>query len=158
MVMEIRRFHNEDISGICNLINSELGYDVSCEDLKARVLQMQEDKNYVILTAVDEEKVIGFMGLQICLAFEIKGKVMRIIALAVARHSQGQGIGSALIQEAEKYANEKNISTDKDIYVEGEDIWVTAIGDKADWVGIYKEDDKVDAISDGVYHPFIGIP
>ena len=45
--------------------------------------------------------------------------------------------------------NEKNISTDKDIYVEGEDIWVTAIGDKADWVGIYKEDDKVDAISDG---------
>lgn len=53
MVMEIRRFRNEDISGICNLINSELGYDVSCEDLKARVLQMQEDKNYVILTAVD---------------------------------------------------------------------------------------------------------
>ena len=45
--------------------------------------------------------------------------------------------------------NEKNISTDKDIYVEGEDIWVTAIGDKADWVDIYKEDDKVDAISDG---------
>lgn len=111
MVMEISRFRNEDISGIYNLINSELGYDVSCEDLKARVLQMQEDKNYVILTAVDEEKVIGFMGLQICLAFEIKGKVMRIIALAVARHSQGQGIGSALIQEAEKYANEKNIST-----------------------------------------------
>lgn len=71
MFMEIRRFRNEDISGICNLINSELGYDVSCEDLKARVLQMQEDKNYVILTAVDEEKVIGFMGLQICLAFEI---------------------------------------------------------------------------------------
>lgn len=87
MVMEIRRFRNEDISGICNLINSELGYDVSCEDLKARVLQMQEDKNYVILTAVDEEKVIGFMGMQICLAFEIKGKIMRIIALAVARHS-----------------------------------------------------------------------
>ena len=36
---------------------------------------------------------------------------MRIIALAVAHHSQGQGIGSALIQEAEKYANENNITT-----------------------------------------------
>ena len=35
---------------------------------------------------------------------------MRIIALAVACHSQGQGIGSALIQEAEKYANENNNS------------------------------------------------
>ena len=109
--MEIRVFRNEDILGVCNLINSELGYDVSCEDLKDRILQMQEDKNYVIFTVVDDKKVIGFMGLQMCLAFEIKGKVMRIIALAVARHSQGQGIGSALIQEAEKYANENNIST-----------------------------------------------
>lgn len=110
MDMEIRGFRNEDILGVCCLINSELGYDVSCEDLKARILQMQKDKNYVILTAAHEEKVVGFIGLQICLAFEIEGKAMRIIALAVARHSQGQGIGSALIQEAEKYANENNIS------------------------------------------------
>lgn len=110
MDMEIRGFRNEDILGVCCLINSELGYDVSCEDLKARILQMQKDKNYVILTAAHEEKVVGFIGLQICLAFEIEGKVMRIIALAVARHFQGQGIGSALIQEAEKYANENNIS------------------------------------------------
>lgn len=108
--MEIRGFRNEDILGVCCLINSELGYDVSCEDLKAKILQMQKDKNYVILTAAHEEKVVGFIGLQICLAFEIEGKAMRIIALAVARHSQGQGIGSALIQEAEKYANENNIS------------------------------------------------
>ena len=110
MDMEIRGFRNEDILGVCCLINSELGYDVSCEDLKARILQMQKDKNYVILTAAHEEKVVGFIGLQICLAFEIEGKAMRIIALAVARHFQGQGIGSALIQEAEKYANENNIS------------------------------------------------
>lgn len=109
--MEIRTFRNEDISGICNLINSELEYDVSCEDLKAQISQMQEDKNYVIFTAVDNKKIIGFIGLQICLAFEIKGKVMRIIALAVTCYSQGQGIGSALIQEAERYAKENNIST-----------------------------------------------
>ena len=77
--MEIRVFRNEDILGVCNLINSELGYDVSCEDLKARILQMQEDKNYVIFTVVDDKKVIGFMGLQMCLAFEIKGKVITIV-------------------------------------------------------------------------------
>lgn len=109
--MEIRAFRNEDILGICLLINLELGYDVSCEDLKAQILQMQKDKNYVIFTAVDDKKIIGFIGLQICLAFEIKGKAMRIIALAVACHSQGQGIGSALIRKAEKYANENNVST-----------------------------------------------
>lgn len=109
--MEIRAFRNEDILDICSLINLELGYDVSCEDLKARILQMQEDGNYIIFTAVDNKKIIGFIGLQMCFAFEIKGKIMRIIALAVACHSQGQGIGSALIREAERYANENNIST-----------------------------------------------
>ena len=109
--MKIRTFCNEDVLEICNLINSELGYDVSYEDLKNRILQMQENESYVIFTAVDDEKISGFIGLQIGLAFEISGKVMRIIALAVAKDSQGQGIGRALIHQAEKYAKENNIST-----------------------------------------------
>ncbi len=51
--------------------------------------------------------------------------------------------------EGEAPAIEKSISTDKDTYTEGEDIKVTAVGDKADWVGIYKEDDIVGASSAG---------
>ena len=86
-----------------------MGYDVSCEDLITRILQVQKDKNYVIFTAAGNEKIIALIGLQMCLAFEIVGKIMRVIALAVACHFQGQGIGSALIQKAEKYANENNI-------------------------------------------------
>lgn len=109
--MKIRTFCNGDISEICNLMNSELGYDVSCEEFKIRILQMQEDKNYEVFVAVDNRKVIGFIGLQICLAFEITGKIMRIIALAVEHDFQGQGIGSSLIRKAEEYAEEKNIST-----------------------------------------------
>ncbi|XCP85023.1 GNAT family N-acetyltransferase [Roseburia hominis] len=109
--MEIRTFRSDDISGVCNLINSELGYEVSCEDLKTRILQIQEDKNYMIFTAVGNKEIIGFIGLQMCLTFEITGKIMRVIALAVAHDFQGQGIGSALLQEAEKYANKNDIST-----------------------------------------------
>ena len=108
--MEIRTFNNNDMLYICNLINSELGYAVSCEDLRTRILQMQEDKNYIIWVAVDNEKVVGFIGLQICLAFEIKEKLMRIIALAVDCNFQGQGIGSALVQKAEQYAEQNGIS------------------------------------------------
>ncbi len=108
--MEIRHLCSDDILGICRLINSELGYNVSYEDLKSRVLQMQEDNNYMIFSAVDNKKVVGFIGLQICLAFEFSGKIMRIIALAVSHDFQRRGVGSALIKEAEKYANENNIS------------------------------------------------
>lgn len=38
---------------------------------------------------------------------------------------------------------EKTVSTDKTVYTEGEAILVTAIGDQADWVGIYEADDVI---------------
>lgn len=41
----------------------------------------------------------------------------------------------------------KRIVTDKKIYVEGEDIKVTAQGDDDAWVGIYTETDDVDSVS-----------
>lgn len=44
---------------------------------------------------------------------------------------------------------EKSLTTDKDIYECGDAIMVTAVGDKADWVGIYKADDKIGATADG---------
>lgn len=108
--MKVRNFTIDDISDICRLINSELGYDVSYEELKTRILQMLEEKNYTIFIAEENKKVIGFIGLQMCLVFEITGKVMRIIALAVASDFQGLGVGRALIKEAEKYANENGVS------------------------------------------------
>lgn len=44
---------------------------------------------------------------------------------------------------------EKSLTTDKDTYEYGDAIMVTAVGDKADWVGIYKADDKIGAAADG---------
>lgn len=108
--MRIRTFCHDDISEICTLINSELGYSVTCKDLEIRIMQMQEDENYMIFTAVDNEKIIGFIGLQMCLAFESEGKIMRVIALAVARDFQKQGVGSSLIQKAEDYAKHNDAS------------------------------------------------
>lgn len=73
-------------------------------------MQMNRAGNYMVFVAADCEKVIGFIGLQTGLAFEYDGKVMRIIALAVAHDFQNQGIGGALIQRAEEYAEEVNVS------------------------------------------------
>lgn len=108
--MKIRAFCEEDIADVCRLIRRELGYDVSCEALKARVSQMQHDGNYRILIATDNAQIIGFAGLQICLAFEVSGKIMRVIALAVDRAYQRTGVGSALMQEAEAYATEHGVT------------------------------------------------
>lgn len=104
--MTFRRFKQSDISGICGLINCELGYNVAENDLAIRINQMQKDKNYCIFVAENDNKVIAFIGLHIGLAFEFSGKVMRIIALAVKRDYQRQGIGKKLLQTAENYGAE----------------------------------------------------
>ena len=104
--MTFRRFKQADISGICELINYELGYCVTENDLAIRINQMQKDKNYCIFVAENDNKVIAFIGLHIGLAFEFSGKVMRIIALAVKRDYQRQGIGKKLLQTAENYGAE----------------------------------------------------
>lgn len=104
--MTFRRFKQSDISGICRLINCELGYTVAENDLAIRINQMQKDKNYCIFVAENDNKVIAFIGLHIGIAFEFSGKVMRIIALAVKRDYQRQGIGKKLLQTSENYGAE----------------------------------------------------
>lgn len=108
--MVIRDFCPDDIWGICSLMDSELGYRVSCDDLRTRIAAMLKDQNYRIFTAAEDTKIVGFIGLQTCLAFEIHGKILRITALAVAGDFQNQGIGSALIHRAETYAREQEIA------------------------------------------------
>lgn len=108
--MEIRKFIQDDLSGICKLINSELGYNISNNDLGNRILQMQEANNYCIFVALEKNQVIGFIGTHIGLAFEISGKVMRIIALAVNSDYQKMGIGKRLIQEAEQFAIQNDVT------------------------------------------------
>ena len=90
--MTFRRFKQADISGICELINYELGYCVTENDLAIRINQMQKDKNYCIFVAENDNKVIAFIGLHIGLAFEFSGKVMRIIALAVKKITKGKAL------------------------------------------------------------------
>lgn len=108
--MTFREFEHGDISEICKLINCELGYNVAENDLVIRINQMQKDKNYCIFVAENDNKVIAFIGLHIGLAFEFSGKVMRIIALAVKRDYQRQGIGKKLLQTAENYGAENQIA------------------------------------------------
>ena len=99
--MEVREFVQKDLQEICGLIRNELGYPVSISDLADRIAQMQDDGNYRILVACVDESIVGFIGFYLGLAFEIAGRVMCIIALAVSERHQGCGIGTALVQRAE---------------------------------------------------------
>lgn len=94
----------ENISGIYELLKNELGKNVSVETLENRIDKMLCDSNYKIFVAETDNKTIGFIGVHFGLAFEIDGKVMRIIALAVKEEYQNKGIGTVLVKTAEEYA------------------------------------------------------
>ena len=108
--MEIREFRQSDISGICRLIGNELGYDVSVSELDFRIGQMMKEKHYHILIAEHDSRIAGFCGLQTSLAFEVPGRIMRIIALAVDAEYQREGLGARLLREAEEYGRKNRIS------------------------------------------------
>lgn len=108
--MIFREFDRNDIFGICELINCELGYNVAIDDLSVRIEEMQRDKNYRIFVVEFNKNIVGFIGLHMGFAFEHSGMVMRIIALAVKKEYQNKGIGKSLIQKAQNYGAENEIS------------------------------------------------
>ena len=107
--MIFREFDRDDICGICELINCELGYSVSVDDLALRIKQMLYDRHYCIFVAENNNEVIAFIGMHIGLAFEYSGKIARIIALAVKKEYQRQGVGTKLLQTTESYLNENHV-------------------------------------------------
>ncbi|MBQ5825565.1 MAG: GNAT family N-acetyltransferase [Clostridia bacterium] len=108
--MTVRAFMADDITGINKLLNNELEKEVSADELNATVSDMMGDENYRIFVAEHNNEIVGFIGVHFGVAFENKGKVMRIIALAVKESYQHQGIGTELLEAAEKCAAQNEAS------------------------------------------------
>ncbi len=108
--MIVRDYCKSDIADVCDLMKTSLGYDIAPDVLSNRIEQMQNDGDYKILVAEDNESILGFIGLHLGLAFEISGKVIRIIALAVKPDCQGKGIGTKLVTESAKFAKENGVT------------------------------------------------
>lgn len=108
--MIISNCKRENISGVYELLKNELGKNVSVETLENRIDKMLRDSNYKIFVAEADNETVGFVGLHLGLAFEIDGKVMRIIALAVKEEYQNKGIGTALVKAAEEYAKDNGVT------------------------------------------------
>lgn len=102
--MLIREFQMDDLPAVRTLFERELGYPLSCGALEQTLLQMQAEGRCAIFVAEEARQVVGFIGLQSSLAFEVPGRVLRILALAVAREQQHLGIGGRLLAQAEQYA------------------------------------------------------
>jgi GNAT superfamily N-acetyltransferase len=112
MEISIRTLETDDYKAIYDLICNELGYtNLKVEDTFKRLDAIRNRKDYQTFVAVYDSKVIGFIGLFRGIAFNIEGEYLQIIALAVNKEYQNKGIGTHLLNKAEKYAKEEKIYT-----------------------------------------------
>ena len=104
-----RKYDHNDISAIRDILENDLGYSCELDKLNARIEKMLSSGNYQIFVACHDDKVIGFVGCVCYLAFEIENEGMKVIALAVSNEYRRQGIGTALLKTAERWAKDNNV-------------------------------------------------
>lgn len=102
----------DNYEAIYLLFKNELGYqNLNYNSFCQRLTMMLQSENYHLLVAYNNDQVAGFVAFEKAYALEIEGAILRVIALAVSSKYQGQKIGTKLMNAAELYANENQITT-----------------------------------------------
>lgn len=88
-------------------LTEQLGYTIPISQMEENVRIYLQDPEKFLFVAVFEEDVVGYIALDIAQTFHRKGKHMRVVSLVVDSAKRGQGIGTFLLQEAERVAKQE---------------------------------------------------
>ena len=105
-----REYMQSALKYVRDILEFDLGYNVSLDELEKRISEMLSCTNYKIFVACNDERVIGFVGMVSFIAFEIKNKAAKIIALAVSQEYRKNGIGTNLLNLVENYCINNDMS------------------------------------------------
>ncbi|GHD61780.1 GNAT family N-acetyltransferase [Jeongeupia chitinilytica] len=83
-----------------------LGYPSTDCEMQTRLGQLNKAGGYGALVAEIDGDVVGLIGLALGLSLDQDGAHARIIALVVAEHCRGAGVGQALLTAGEAWARE----------------------------------------------------
>ena len=103
MTIEIREARGTDGEAIAALI-SDLGHIMTADGVRQRINSNLTGGPQLVAT--DEGRVIGLCGLHIMTVIHRPKPVGRITILEVATEHRGQGVGRALVAEAERRLRE----------------------------------------------------
>lgn len=103
MDVTIRRYHAGDEAGVWQLNTQVLGYPLSYEETAVKLALLAENPEHCILIAQVDGEVVGHIhGTDYEVLYMPSYK--NILALAVAKDYQHQGIGHTLLQGVEQWA------------------------------------------------------
>ncbi|SEQ47816.1 GNAT family N-acetyltransferase [Lentzea albida] len=101
--MHIREVLADDAPAIQQINHEALGYDFPLPDTRAQLERIIKAPNVVLLVAVDEAEVLGYVQLS---DYEntYHRPLKNLITLATSPRHQGRGVGRALLAAGEEWA------------------------------------------------------
>jgi GNAT superfamily N-acetyltransferase len=110
-VFNIKVADGKDFNKIYNLIKNELGYSNLNENEAIKRLDFfKKSDAYETFVAVENEQVIGFIGVMKSVAYNINGYYSQILALAVTANKRHIGVGTALVKTVEDWSLSNGIN------------------------------------------------
>lgn len=106
----LREVKSEDAGTLAELMN-ELGYPTSVDEMAGRLRSIARDNAYHTVVAVSGARVVGVIGLGLAHFYERNGDYVRILVLSVSPDHRGAGVGTMLLESAEKWARNAGAST-----------------------------------------------
>lgn len=99
-MLEIRNANENDADALVALYE-QLGYPTAAEEIRARLKNKSADAD--MLVAIKDARIVGFAGVAVQNDF-ITGKRGIILGLVVADGNRNEGIGTNLLDVAERWA------------------------------------------------------
>jgi GNAT superfamily N-acetyltransferase len=101
-MMTVRDAVLSDSADIARL-TVELGYEANEKTINLRLGKIVSLKDYLVLVALIEDKIVGWLQAHACEVLE-SGYRVEIVGLIVASDHRRSGIGRSLVQRAEQWA------------------------------------------------------
>lgn len=109
--MKIFKMERDDLPSV-NLLANQLGYPTSLQEIQDRFQSILNHPDYALYVAKStDHEILGWIQINKQPLSLLTGPTVEVAALVVDENCRGQGIGKALLQVAEKWALENNITT-----------------------------------------------
>jgi GNAT superfamily N-acetyltransferase len=104
--IHLRPAADTDAAAVAALL-SELGYETTPEQVRARLARVAGNDDYAAFVAEADGEVLGFLGLHRGWAYEHDRPYVRLTALVVAERARRRGVGARLVELADGWARER---------------------------------------------------
>jgi GNAT superfamily N-acetyltransferase len=109
MTIAIRELGPTDVA-VCRLLLSQLGYDLSLQEVKRRYEAIKQKQDHEVFVGEQDGQVVALMHLYERPAFDKPPEVI-VQALVIDQNWRGTGVGKAMMNIAERWALDRGFSS-----------------------------------------------